>query len=54
MLHVRLRGVGAFPANTEVARTIASLRGVCGVDPPGHAIAASAARTCGVSYVKGY
>jgi len=42
------RGLSAFPANTEVARTIASLRGMCGVDPPGRAIAAVSANTGGI------
>ena len=50
-VHVRVRGLGAFPANIEVACTIASLRGMCGIEPPGRAIAASAANTGGVSCV---
>jgi hypothetical protein len=45
---VRVRGLGAFPANTEVARTIASLRGMCGIDPPGRAIAVGSPNTGGV------
>ena len=47
--YVLVRGLGAYPANTEVARTIASLRGMYGIDPPGRAIAVSAPNTCGVS-----
>ena len=53
MLHVRVRGVGAFPANTEIACTIASLRGVCGIEQPGHEIAASVADAGGISCVEG-
>ena len=53
-VHVHVRGLGAFPANTEVARTIASLRGMCRIEPPGRAIAASAANTGGVSCVQCY
>lgn len=51
ILHVRVRGLGAFPATTEVARTIASMHGMCGVEPPGRVIAASAPNTGGVSFV---
>jgi hypothetical protein len=53
-LPTRLRGVGAFPANTEIARTIASLRGLSGVEPLGHALAAIADSTGGVSFVQGH
>jgi hypothetical protein len=52
--YVLVRGLGAYPANTEVARTIASLRGMYGIDPPGRAVAVSAPNTCGVSCVWGY
>jgi hypothetical protein len=41
-LPTRLRSVGAFPANTKIARTIASLRGLSGVEPPGHTLVAIA------------
>jgi hypothetical protein len=51
---VRVRGLGAFPANTEVARTIASLRGMCGIDPPGRAIAVGSPNTGGVFGVWGF
>lgn len=54
ILHVRVRGLGAFPATTEVARTIASMHGMCGVEPPGRVIAASAPNTGGVSFVHSY
>ena len=50
-LHVRVLGLGAFLANTEVIRTIVSLRSMCGIEPPRRAIAASAANTRGVSCV---
>jgi hypothetical protein len=53
-LPTRLRGVGAFPANTEIARTITSLRDLSRVEPPGHALAAIADSTCGVSSVQGH
>jgi hypothetical protein len=49
--YVRVRGLDAFPANIEIARTIASLRGMSGVNPIGRAIAVGAANTGGVSCV---
>ena len=52
-LHGRVRGLGAFPAHTHVARTIASMRGMCGIEPPGHGIAAITANTCGIYCVCG-
>ena len=50
MLHAQVYGLVAFPAHTQVACTIASLR-MCGIEPHGRAIAISAANTSGVSMV---
>ena len=51
--HAQVCGLGAFPAHIEVARTIASLRDMCGIKPHGCAIAANAANTSGGSCVYG-
>ena len=55
-LHGRVRGLGAFPAHTMVARTIASLNKACGIEPPGCANATSAVNTGGLFIygVQGY
>ena len=50
-LHAQVRGLGAFPVHTEVARTIASMRDMCGIQLHGRAIVASAVNTGGVSMV---
>ena len=47
-LNERVRGLGAFPAHTEVARTIASTHGMRRIEPPGRGNAASAANTGGI------
>ena len=52
-LHGRVRRLGAFPAHTKVARTIASMHGMWRIEPPGRGIAASAANTCGIYCVWG-
>ncbi len=52
-LNERVRGLGAFPAHTEVARTIASTHGMRRMEPPGRGIAASAANTGGIFCVWG-
>ena len=47
-LNERVRGLGAFPAHTEVARTIASTHGMRRIEPHGRGNAASAANTGGI------
>ena len=50
-LHGQVRGLGAFLAHTKVAYKIVSLRDMCGIEPPGRAIAASAASISGNFFV---